>query len=124
MYDFELFRMEPSKTIDDMYTNFIDVVNNLRALGKFFSDFELINKILRSLPKRWDLKITAIQESKDLNFYSLEELIGSLITDEIGYTKVWNFKQKSTTSVITQVTMTMMTLDSSLLNLISSLNKN
>ena len=51
MHDFELFRMEPSETIGDMYTWFTDVVNGLKALGKSFSNFELVNKILRSLLK-------------------------------------------------------------------------
>ena len=54
LHDFELFRMQPSETICNMYTRFTDVVNSLRALGKCFSDFELVNKILRSLSKKWD----------------------------------------------------------------------
>ncbi|CAL9079475.1 unnamed protein product [Musa textilis] len=83
LHDFELFRMTPSETIDDMYTRFTDVVNSLKSLGKSFSSFDLVNKILRSLPKEWDPKITAIQESKNLNDYSLEELIGSLMTYEM-----------------------------------------
>ena len=66
-----------------MYTRFTDVVNNLRVLGKSFSNFDLVSKILRSLPKRWDPKITAIQETKDLNIFSLEELIGSLMIYEM-----------------------------------------
>ena len=54
--------MKPSETIVDMYTRFTDVVNGLKALGKCFSNFELVNKILRSLSKNWDQKITTIQE--------------------------------------------------------------
>ncbi|CAL9086983.1 unnamed protein product [Musa textilis] len=77
--------MTPSETIDDMCTRFTDVVNGLKSLGKYFSNFELTNKILRSLPKRWDPKITTIHETKDLNDYSIEELIGSLMTYEIIY---------------------------------------
>ena len=80
LHDFELFRMQPSETIGDLYTRSTDVVNNLRALGKCFSDFELVNKILRSLNKSWDSKLTAIQESKNLNQFPIEELIGYLIT--------------------------------------------
>ncbi|CAL9113833.1 unnamed protein product [Musa textilis] len=52
LHDFELFQMTPSESIDDMYTHFTDVVNSLKSLSKSFSDFELVNKILRSLPKR------------------------------------------------------------------------
>ncbi|CAL9132439.1 unnamed protein product [Musa textilis] len=85
MHDFEVFRIASGETIDDMFSRFSDVINSLRALGKCFSDFELINKILRSLSKRWDPKVTTIQESKNLNDFSLEELIGSLLTYEMSF---------------------------------------
>ncbi|CAL9074769.1 unnamed protein product, partial [Musa textilis] len=85
MHDFEIFRMAPSETIDDMFSRFSDVINSLKALGKCFSDFELVNKTLRSLPKRWDPIITAIQETKDLNNYPINELIGSLKTYEMSF---------------------------------------
>ena len=75
--------MKSSETIGNMYTRFTDVVNGLKGLGKSFSDFELVNKILRSLPKSWDPKVTAIQEAKDLSNFPLEELIGSLMTYEM-----------------------------------------
>ncbi|CAL9113183.1 unnamed protein product [Musa textilis] len=83
MHDFEVFRMQPSETIGDIYTRFTDVINSLRALGKSFLDFELVSKILRSLPKRWDSKVTAIQEAKNLNDLSIEELGGSLMIYEM-----------------------------------------
>ena len=67
IHSFELFRMKPIETIGDMFTRFTDIVNGLKRLRKSFSDFELVNKILRSLPKSWDPKVTAIQEAKDLN---------------------------------------------------------
>ena len=83
MHDFEFFRMKPSETIVDMYTRFTDIVNSLQALGKCFSNFELVSKVLRSLSKAWESKVTAIQETKDLNIFPLEELIGSLMTYEM-----------------------------------------
>ncbi|CAL9120322.1 unnamed protein product [Musa textilis] len=83
LHDFKLFRMTPSKIIDDMYIRFTNVVNSLKSLGKCFSNFELTNMILRSLQNRWDPKITTIQKIKDLNDYPIEELIGSLMIYEM-----------------------------------------
>uniref|UniRef100_A0A2N9FE41 UBN2 domain-containing protein n=1 Tax=Fagus sylvatica TaxID=28930 RepID=A0A2N9FE41_FAGSY len=40
-------------------------------------------KNLRSLPKNWEAKVTAIQEAKDLKVLSLDELMGSLMTHEV-----------------------------------------
>ena len=68
--------MKPSETIGDMHTRFTDVVNGLRAQGKCFLNSELVNKILHSLFKKWDSKVTALQETKNLNIFLLEELIG------------------------------------------------
>nr|CAN82236.1 hypothetical protein VITISV_025677 [Vitis vinifera] len=62
---------------------FIVIVNELEALGKTYTEVEKVMKILRSLPKKWETKVTVIQEANDLTKLSLEELIGSLITCEI-----------------------------------------
>ena len=75
--------MEPNKTIGDIYTWFTDVINGLKVLGKSFLNLELVNKILRSIPKSWDPRVTAIQEAKDLNNFPLEEFIGTLMTYEM-----------------------------------------
>ena len=85
MHDFELFYMKPSETIRYMYTCFMDVINSLKALDKIFSNLELINKILRFLTKSWDPKVMTVQKAKDLNYFFIEELIGSLMTYEMTY---------------------------------------
>ena len=60
MHAFKLFRMKPSETIINMHTHFTDVINSLKALGKYFFNFECVNKILKSFPKSWDPKVTTI----------------------------------------------------------------
>jgi len=42
-----------------------------------------VSKILRSLPARWRLKVTAIEEAKDLNTLSVEDFVISLKVHEI-----------------------------------------
>ena len=44
-------------------------------------------KILRSLPSKWDTKVTTIQEAKDLTKLPLENFIGSMMTYEINLAK-------------------------------------
>ena len=77
-----MFQMESYESIHDMYTRFTDIVNSLEALGKTFSNCEKVKKIIRSLPKEWRPKRTAIKEAKNLNTLSLDDLIGSLISYE------------------------------------------
>ena len=44
-----------------------DIVNFLYNLGKNISESRVVKKILRSLPDKFLPKITAIEESKDLD---------------------------------------------------------
>ena len=55
----------------------------LLLLEKTISSSDKVKKILHSLPKEWDAKVTAITESKDLNTMEFSALIGSLINYEI-----------------------------------------
>ena len=54
--------------------------------------------MLRSLPKRFHAKITAIEESKDIDKIPLTELVGNLQTYELGLTRIGKSgKRKSMT---------------------------
>ena len=44
--------------------------------------------MLKSLPERFHAKITAIEESKDIDKIPLTELVGNLQTYELGLTKI------------------------------------
>ncbi|CAL1379995.1 unnamed protein product [Linum trigynum] len=80
--DFEYFVMKPEETIKEMHDRFTTIVNNLRNLGVEYGSGDLVRKVLWALPKLWMPKVTAIEESKDLTTLSLDELMGSLITQE------------------------------------------
>ncbi|KAK2974324.1 hypothetical protein RJ640_012307 [Escallonia rubra] len=75
--------MKEHESINEMYSRFTLIINGLKLLGKIYPENEVVRKILRSLPKRWEAKLTAIQEAKDLNVQKLEELVASLMTHEI-----------------------------------------
>ncbi|KAH9677495.1 hypothetical protein KPL71_025392 [Citrus sinensis] len=74
--------MEQNKNVYSMYTRFTDIVNTLGAIRKIFSNSKKVKKIIRSLPKEWRQKRTAIDETKDLNVLPIDDLIGSLISYE------------------------------------------
>ena len=52
-------------------------------LGEKTEDSKIVRKILRSLPESFHAKVTAIEESKDLDEIKIQELIGSLQTYEL-----------------------------------------
>ena len=83
VHDYELFSIKDFESIVEMFSRFMVMVNELESLGKTYTEVEKFMKILRSLPNKWETKVMAIQEAKDLTKLSLEELIGSLMIYEI-----------------------------------------
>ena len=83
MRKYELFEMGDRETVMDMYTRFTHRTNELRLLRKSFTTEELVRKILRFSRHSWEAKVTAIQEAKDMNKITLNELIGNLQTYEL-----------------------------------------
>jgi len=69
-----------------------DLRNSMVSLGKPISDVKLIRKILRSLPERFRIKVTTIEESKDLEEMNIEEFVGSLQTYELSLPPVKKMK--------------------------------
>lgn len=63
--------------------NILDIANSFESLGEKISDEKLVLKILRFLPKRFDMKVTAIEEAQDISSLKVDELIGSLQKFEI-----------------------------------------
>jgi hypothetical protein len=82
IYRFEKIKMLENETVSQFYTRINDLRNSMVTLGKRVSDVKLIKKILRSLPECFKIKETSIKESKDLDSMKIEELVGSLQTNE------------------------------------------
>jgi len=76
--------MKEDENIETVYSRFQTLVSGLQILKKSYVASDHVNKILRSLPAKWRPKVTAIEETKDLNTLSVEDLISFLKCHEIG----------------------------------------
>ena len=81
--EFDLLKMKESESVEEFYNRTISIANQLRVNGEEISDKRIIEKILRSMTRKFEHVIVAIEESKDLNTFSLEELLGSLQSHEL-----------------------------------------
>ena len=75
---FETLRMEDDENFDQFYFKLSDIVNSSFNLGEQISPSKIVQKILRSLPERFQAKVTTIEESRDVNSMKVEDLVGSL----------------------------------------------
>ena len=73
---------------DEFYTKLKDIVNSAFNLGETIPEPKVVRKVLKSLPERFHAKITAIEESKDIDRISLTELVVNLQTYELDLTRI------------------------------------
>ncbi|CAM8934325.1 unnamed protein product [Rhodiola kirilowii] len=82
---FEEMKMKESETITEYNTRVLELSNEASALRKPIDEERLASKVLRSLPPRFAMKVTAIEEMHDITTLKLDELMGSLRTYEINH---------------------------------------
>ena len=80
--------MEEDEIFDEFYAKLKDIVNSTFNLGDHIPEPKIVRKVLKSLLERFHAKITAIEESKDIDTIPLMELIGNLQTYELGLTRL------------------------------------
>ncbi|XP_020423036.1 uncharacterized protein LOC18773745 [Prunus persica] len=80
---FETLMMDENETFSEFYAKLCVIVNACSSLGEKIPEDRVVKKILRSLPQRFQPKITAIEEIRDLNTLKVQELIGSIQTYEM-----------------------------------------
>ncbi|GJZ23157.1 retrovirus-related pol polyprotein from transposon TNT 1-94 [Tanacetum coccineum] len=80
--ELEAMRMKETEGVSDYITHVQTVVNQLKRNGETLPDTRIIEKILRSLTENFENVVCAIEESKDLEDLTIEELAGSLEAHE------------------------------------------
>ena len=72
--------MSKAKSFDSFYSKLNEVVIGKFNLGERTEDSKIVRKILRTFLESFRVKVTAIEESKNLDDIKVQELIGSLQT--------------------------------------------
>ena len=51
IYKYEIFKIKKYELIFEIFFKFTDIINTLNGLDKTYSNYDLVCKVLRSLPK-------------------------------------------------------------------------
>ena len=65
--EIEHMKMKEDEDIATYFLRGDEIVNTIRGLGEKVKNLVIVHKILRSLPMRFDSKISALQEREDLD---------------------------------------------------------
>jgi hypothetical protein len=80
---FEKLQMKEDETIGKYFLRVEELVNAMKALGEKIEEPSLVQKILRSLPDRFNPKVSAIEELNDIKTLSFDQLLGTLTAYEM-----------------------------------------
>ena len=75
---FEEIKMEKDESFDKFYAKLKDIVNLAFNLGEIILEPKIVRKVIRSLLEIFHPKITAIEESKNIDKIPLFKLVGNL----------------------------------------------
>ncbi|KAJ0795822.1 putative RNA-directed DNA polymerase [Helianthus annuus] len=81
--EFDALRMKENESIEDFVNRTTVIVNQLRQNEENISEQRIVEKLLRTLTRKYESVVVAVEESKDLNNMTVEELLGILQSHEL-----------------------------------------
>jgi hypothetical protein len=80
--EFETLEMKSGEKVSVYFSRIMYVANKMRVHGERMVDVTIVEKILRPLTYKFNYTVCSIEESKDIDSLSIDELQSSLIVHE------------------------------------------
>lgn len=72
--------MKTGTSMNDYFARTLAIANRMKVNGENKGDFIVVQKILRSMSPKFDYVMCSIEESKDIDTLTIDELQSSLVT--------------------------------------------
>ncbi|GMJ09478.1 hypothetical protein HRI_004617000 [Hibiscus trionum] len=80
--DFELQKLKETETVKEYSDRLVSIANKVRLLGSSLVDSRIVQKILVTIPERFEATITTLENTKDMSKITLAELLSALQAQE------------------------------------------
>ncbi|XP_044505674.1 uncharacterized protein LOC123225641 [Mangifera indica] len=80
--EFEMLSMKEGESVNEYFACTLTIVNQLRVTKAKMDDVVVIKKILRSMSSKFVYVVCSIEESNDLDVFTIDELQSSLLVHE------------------------------------------
>ncbi|XP_019431764.1 PREDICTED: uncharacterized protein LOC109338869, partial [Lupinus angustifolius] len=90
---YELMQMDEQESIAEYLNRLRSLINQMKGCGETPIEQHVVEKILRTLHPRFDHVVAVIEEAKDLDNLSVDELQGSLEVHEQRFMERQNYRQ-------------------------------
>ncbi|KAM2280970.1 hypothetical protein ACFX1S_041627 [Malus domestica] len=77
-HDFEYTRMREDEPLNDYFSTLFDVVTQMKTFGEDLPNERIMQKLLISLTKPYDSIMSVIEETKDIDTLSVQDVLASL----------------------------------------------
>jgi len=74
--------MKDGESVSDYFSWLLVIMNGLKRNNEKVDDIRVVEKVLQSLSSKFEHVVVAIEEFKDLENLTIEELLGSLQVHE------------------------------------------
>ncbi|XP_014490824.1 uncharacterized protein LOC106753519 [Vigna radiata var. radiata] len=78
--------MKEGESVNEYFSRTLTIANKMKANGGNKGDVAVVEKILRSMTSKFDYVVSSIEESKDTDTLTIDELQSSLLVHELRMT--------------------------------------
>ncbi|KAA8519968.1 hypothetical protein F0562_014234 [Nyssa sinensis] len=80
--EFKVLHMKTDENVNEYFSRTLTIANKMKANGEDKGNTAIVEKILRSMTPKFNYVMCSIEESKDIDTLTIDELQSSLIVHE------------------------------------------